>query len=163
MWWDFQFVCPALLLDQAMASHSDASTSTYLHAINTTLYGPTFQQANESFLGVAHGSETPFVFDTIAAGIAPSTTAQKKLGSAMSASWSAFANSRNVDVGSIALKGWTESFRKNGDAYEVKVLGGPNGGLAEISAAGQAVLGSEELDKRCAFWNSETVLTQMQT
>ena len=145
-----------------MANHSKASTSMYLYAINTTLYGPTFQRANESYYGVAHGSEIPFVFDTVAAGIAASTTAQQKLGGAISASWSAFANSGNVDAGSVALKGWTESFQKNGNAYEVMILGGPSDGLAEISAAGQGVLGSEELYKRCAFWNSETVLMQMQ-
>lgn len=105
MWRDYQFVCPALLLDQAMANHSKASTSMYLYAINTTLYGPTFERANESFLGIAHGSEIPFVFDTVADDKATSTTAQQQLESAVSASWSAFANSRNVDTSSGTLKG----------------------------------------------------------
>lgn len=81
----------------------------------------------------------------------------------MSASWSAFANSGNVAVGPVALKGWAESFHRNWNAYEVMVLGGPNDGLAEISAAGQWVLGNEGLYKRCAFWNSEAVQMQMQT
>lgn len=162
MWRDFQFTCPALLLDQAMANHSTASTKMYLYAMNTTLFATQFQKANESFLGVVHGSEVPFAFDTVSA-YATATTAQTQLGSAMSASWSAFASSGNAALGSVALKGWTESFQKKASAFEVMILGGPNNGMTSISAGGQGVLESEDLIQRCAFWNSENVLNQMQT
>ena len=162
MWRDFQFTCPALLLDQAMANRSTASTKIYLYAMNTTLFTPLFEKANESFLGVAHGSEIPFVFDTVPADLV-ATTAQTQLGSAMSASWSAFASSGNVELGSLALKGWTESFQGKASAFEVMIMGGPNNGMTSVSAGGQGVLESEDLIHRCAFWNSENVLHQMQT
>lgn len=161
MWRDFQFTCPSLLLDQAMANHSTVRTKIYLYALNTTLYTPTFEKSNESFLGVAHGSDVPFAFDTVPAE-STATTAQTQLGSAISASWSAFADSGNVTLGSVALKGWTESWHKKSSAFEVMIMGGPNDGMTSISAEGQGVLNSEDLITRCAFWNSENVLNQMQ-
>lgn len=162
MWRDFQFACPALLLHQAMANRSKRSTKMYLYVMNTTLYTPIFEKRNEGFLGVAHGSDIPFAFDTVSTD-STATTAQTQLGSAMSASWSAFAHSGNVAFGSVALKGWTESRQKKGsNAFEVRIMGGPNDGMTSVSAGGQGVLKSEDLLSRCAFWNSENVLNQLQ-
>lgn len=161
MWRDFQFTCPAVLLDQAMANHSTASTRMYLYAMNTTLYTASFEKDNKTFLGVAHGSDIPFAFNTVSAN-SIATNAQTQLGSAMSASWSAFASSGNVELGSVALKGWTESFQKRGSAFEVMIMGGPNNRMTSISARGQCVLESEDSIKRCGFWNSKNVLSQLQ-
>ena len=81
--------------------------------MNTNLYTLIFEKKNESFLGVAHGSDIPFAFDTVPTD-STATTAQTQLRHAISASWSAFANSGNVTFGSVALKGWTESWQKKG-------------------------------------------------
>ena len=162
MWRDSQFLCPAFALDQAMAHFSLPNKPTsYLYDMNTTLDTPTFQAANETYLGVAHGSEIPFVFDTVPSE-AKATTAQKQLGSSLSASWAAFANSGNVSHGALTLPGWTEGYARADKVLSVRILSGSNNATATINTDGKGALASEDLAKRCAFWNSQIVRDQLQ-
>ena len=162
MFRDMQFLCPSLLLDQAMTNRSHTrKPKTYLFVMNTTLYTAEFQKENTTFLGVAHGSDVPFVFDTVPS-VSTATTAQKQLAGAMSASWAAFASSGNVSEGVLALPGWTEAYQRNSSAFEARIMGGPSDGMTTIGTTGQSVLASEDLIQRCAFWNSQSVQDQLQ-
>ena len=159
---DLQFVCPSLLLEEAMARYSGSyKPSNYLFVMNTTLYTPKFQKENMTFLGVAHGSDIPFVFDTAAA-VSTATTEQKQLAAAMAASWSSFAASANVSEGDVALTGWEEGYQRRNSGFKVRVMGGPSHGMTSINVDGRGVLASEHLIERCAFWNSEEVGDQLQ-
>ena len=103
----------------------------------------------------------PFVFDSVAS-YNTSTLAQRELASSMAASWSAFASYGDVEKGTLALKGWEGAI---GDAgFQTRILGGPNDGMAAIdgSGNGESVLRDEDLIRRCAFWNEEGVLRQLQ-
>ena len=122
----------------------------YLFDMNTTIYTPAFEKQNTTYLGVAHGSDVPFVFDTVPT-FATATQAQKQLAGAMAASWAAFAGSRKVESGELAVEGW----KGNGTGFEVRAMGGPNAGMSGIGEDGEGVLESEDLVRRCAFWNEE--------
>ncbi len=67
MYRDSAFLCPAVQLAQALEAHSTANTSHYLFVNNETFFAPLFVKDNTECLGVAHGSEIPFVFDTVSA------------------------------------------------------------------------------------------------
>ena len=128
--------------------------------MNTTLYTPLFEKQNTTYLGVAHGGDVPFVFDTVAS-YNTSTLAQRQLASSMAASWSAFASYGDVEKGTLALKGWEGAIGDEG--FQTRILGGPNNGMAAIDGAGRdGVLRDEDLIRRCKFWNDEGVLGQLQ-
>lgn len=161
MWRDTQFLCPAFLLAQANANRSRSTTTSNFFVMNTTLYTPELEQENKTYLGVIHSSDIPCVFDTAAA-VSTATTVQRHIGDAMSASWAAFASSGNVSHGSDTLPGWTEGYQRGDSGYEVRIIGGPNDGMAAVSSSGEGVLASEDLIERCAFWNSQSVQDQLQ-
>lgn len=162
MWRDSQFLCPAFALDQARINLSLPKRPTsYLYYMNTTLDTPILQAINETYLGVAHGSEIPFVFDTVPSD-AKATTSQKQLGGYLSASWAAFANSGNVSYGTLTLPDWKEAYTGADKMLSIRIVGGPNNGTASLNANVKGALASEDLAKRCAFWNSQIVRDQLQ-
>ena len=172
MYRDTVFLCPSLLLSSIMTTHSPSifhtpRISSSLFTMNATLFAPIFEIENTTFLGVAHGGDIPFVFDTVPS-YNTSTSEQKQLASGMAASWAAFASSGDPVAGKVALKGWDEamggSYNGGGNEgeFQTRVLGGPNDGMARIGSDGLSPLASEDVIRRCAFWNDQRVLDQLQ-
>ena len=129
--------------------------------MNTTIYDTVFAKENMSYLGVSHGSDIPFVYDLVPEDKS-ATKAQKQLGRQMAASWSAFASSGNTTKGKTTVPGWTEGYQQGQNGYNVMVLGGKQPGMAAVGTSAQSVLSADRLVQRCAFWNSKSVLQQLQ-
>ena len=161
---DNGFACPSLLMVQSNANHSATATTNFIFTLNQTLFAPLYAEQNTSYYGVSHFSDIPYVFNQ-------ATTRYKdvaspsdiQLSSRMSGSWASFATYGDPSRGKGTLSGWKSAVTAadNGSAYnyDLRIIGGPDAGTTEIGGVGTSY---EELARRCAFWNSDTLLEQQQ-
>lgn len=161
---DIQFTCPSILMVEAMAYHSTTKPSNYIFTLNENVLAPYYAKENESYLGITHGSDLPYLFDqtTTDTSVAPS---QIELCDRISGSWAYYANTGGPVSGTNStLHNWPQALEagdKNGE-LPIRVIGGPPYGPASVSFAGTGgALDAEKLVLRCAFWNSEKVQGQL--
>ena len=159
MFRDTQFICPALLLSQAMQKHSAEPIQTYFYDMNTTIDASQQQADHSTYLGVSHGSEIPFVFDTLDDSDERKTEGQRALADRMASSWAAFATTGNVSSGLCPVPDWVAGHDNGTGSFKVRILGGPFDGMVE--SFGDA-LKEQEIAMRCQFWNSVAVQKQLQ-
>jgi carboxylesterase type B len=111
---DLNFVCPSLLIAQAMANYSLSNTTTQLYALNATVFFELEKKEDITFDGVSHFSDIQFVFNQAAAFNV--SQADIELASHMSGSWAAFANTGKPtlteDGGNLTLQGLEEATTK---------------------------------------------------
>ena len=159
MFRDTQFVCPALLLSQAMLEYSSEPTPTYLYDMNTTIAASQQQADHSTYLGVSHGSEIPFVFNDLDDAQERGTDGQRTLADHIAGSWTAFATTGNVSSGLHPVPGWRSGHENETDGFKIRILGGPSDGMAESFGE---TLDKQEIATRCHFWNQVAVQKQLQ-
>lgn len=124
-------------------------------------------EMDESYLGVTHGSDLPFVFDETEF-VTKVPTRLVQLGNQISGSWAYFAHTGTpVAQTNRTLQNWPQARKDGYQGYQdgtlsVRVLGGPLDGPAVVSAkGGGGVLPAEKIVQRCTFWNSEKIQEQL--
>lgn len=160
---DVNFACPALYTAYQVAAHNSKTTAAYLYEINQTAFAALESLAGAAYAGVIHTAEIPYVFDDPQTYLG--TPADVTLASQVSGSWAHFAAAANP-VGNGTLTNWTAGFTTtdlNTDKSsgikraEVRVIGGPTGGMKTYSTTGP-----EMLIQRCAVIVSQGFLNQLQ-
>lgn len=165
---DINFACPAL--DTAFRVAAFGS-SAYLYALNQSALATLLELAGVTYYGVIHVSDVPYVFDSVASVLG--SASDVALANRMSGSWVAFARTGNPVAGNQTLNDWSLAFgahqssllaqaSKNASVMassaQVRVIGGPAGGMATYGLGGP-----EHLIQRCSFINSESFYGQIQT
>lgn len=146
-------VCPSILLVTANRDYNECnpSTSSYLFALNQTVFSTFYDLSNTSYYGVSHFSDIPYVFDQISTKYAEiASPADKELATAITGSWTAFAASGDVEKGGDGLLDWPSN-----DDPSVRVIGGPDAGP-------RALRDYEDVVRKCEFWNSPRMTKELQ-
>lgn len=155
---DVDFACPSINFALEVTRQGSAG---YVYELNQTAFSAIFASLGVSYLGVAHSSDIPFVFnyaDKIDYDASVGLLAKK-----MSGSWANFA-STGFPFPNVSY--WPMAFERNPKESPLKlklhVMGGLTDGVADIG--GESGLQSESaLMKRCAFINSAMFYSQSQT
>lgn len=150
---DAGYTCIDLLLTAANAKFSDSSTANYLFALNQTVFTGFFKESNSTYLGVSHFSDIAFVFNEATTRFKDtSTLSDDELSNLVSGSWAAFATTGNPSGLKGTLPGWQKE--DSSGTSNVQIIGAPSPGLRNLSDY-------ERLLKRCEFWNSPEVTSQL--
>lgn len=153
---DSQYTCGNLYTTQMNRKYSPEATS-YLYTLNQTMFAYALAEAESSFYGVCHFSDIPFVFDLASTRYEEvATRLDVRLASQMSAAWASFAVYGSPSGTRGSLVNWDEALpsKKFNGTYDINVLGGSHPGMIRSDSY-------EDLNRRCAFWNSKAVLTEM--
>lgn len=164
---DVNFACQAIDVSHRVAQFGSAS---YVYVLNTTSLASVLSLFNATFEGVIHFSDVPFVFNQPNVGFG--TTAALNLTAVrMSGSWTQFATT-GVPSGNsnVTLSEWPLAYNRteaastslNVTSLSVRVIGGPNGGEAQLSSTATNAV-EPGLLRRCAFINSANFYQQLQT
>jgi carboxylesterase type B len=164
---DCMMTCVSLLAVQANAQYaSSPSVSSYLYALNQTVFTAFLDAEGTSYYGVPHFSDIPYIFNEVSTDpdFAPiATTSDIQTASEMSASWAAFATYGDPSRVNGTIAGWSQALPVGSgpstSSYNVQVIGGPNARFASTGSAPGDY--NEDLVKRCAFWNSPEVLAEL--
>ncbi|KAJ5726740.1 carboxylesterase [Penicillium malachiteum] len=151
---DMEFTCGNLFTTEMNQKYSNPDTSSYLYSLNQTMFEVVLELENLSYYQVCHFSDIPYVFNLATTSWADIATASDiRLSSQISGSWASFASLGNPSVSRGSLPRWTEAMNSDG-TYNINVIGGSIRGMVTSDTY-------EDLGKRCAFWTSEEVLTEM--
>ncbi|SPQ21482.1 71117122-090b-44f1-9b5e-52a02fb6a7c1 [Thermothielavioides terrestris] len=162
---DLLFTCSSLDFGRAMAAASSAAAAgggggggVRVYALNQTMLTPVFRAVGMPYVGVAHGSDTNYIFNGVfpEGGGQSLSPADERLAAAMAGSFIRFAytgNPAGEDGEDASLGPWPEAFPAGPeggqqDGVEILVVGGPLG-TGSVRLAGQAAAregagGSEE-------------------
>lgn len=162
---DTGFTCVGILQAQSMANYSSPETGVYLYQLNATLFAPALAAANQSFYGITHFSDIPYVLNQAVAYNA--SAKQVALSSQVSGSWVDFAYGKGPAAGSgnSSLPDWPNAFTSSGkgvdlDDFAIRIIG-PGGAVVQAGTNLNAAEDFEDLGKRCAFWNSPDLLAAL--
>lgn len=165
---DIVFTCPSIDMSYHIMKYSDRDV--WLYELNQTALSSAFKQVGLSYVGVAHFSDVPYVFNSVA--MYNGSVSDTLLAAQMSGNWSAFAA---TGIPTIA-KSWPAAYPRaaigpllrpvtylhvdrtmptSPTKAIVNVIGGPYAGPARISKDScDGPVGTEKLLLRCAFLNS---------
>ncbi|KAJ6032711.1 carboxylesterase [Penicillium herquei] len=151
---DMEFTCGNLFTTKMNQKYSNPDTSSYLFSLNQTMFEVVLELEDLTYYQVCHFSDIPYVFNLATTSYANIATASDiRLSSQMSGSWASFASLGNPSVSRGSLPRWTQAVNSDG-TYNINVIGGSIRGMVTSDTY-------EDLDKRCDFWTSEEVLTEM--
>ncbi|KAJ5710410.1 carboxylesterase [Penicillium malachiteum] len=151
---DMEFTCGNIFTTKMNQKYSDPDASNYLYALNQTMFEVVLELEDLTFYKVCHFSDIPFVFDLATTSYSNiATESDIQLASQISGSWASFASLGNPSVSRGSLPGWKKAMSADG-TYNINVLGGSTKGMVTSDTY-------EDLDKRCDFWTSEEVLSQI--
>ena len=155
---DLLFTCPALAFGAANLAHNATANIRFYEFNQTVFTKPFYAPRNETYLGVSHFSEIPYVFDELDSfGVKDET--QLRAAAGLSRAWSSFAAKGHPGP---AFRAWSTAYPDgkapagvsggNKDARVVmNVLGGVDAGIKTLQLGG-----SDIQIQRCEFLNRLT-------